>query len=97
MAEFETNTAVKTVSFSKKKYNEYKKYLETELGSELSISCCEKLCEIFSYNPNANTSNPEKAKNRDIWRKNKATELGVSIYRINQGIKNLNNQNSIKQ
>ena len=99
MDQIEPPKAAKTVCFSKKKYNDFKHYLDQKLGSEMSIECCEKLCEIFTYDPEANTSDPEKSKKNDLWRKNKAKELGVSLYRINMGIKNLNlnNQSTVQE
>ena len=91
--------AAKSVGFSKKKFNDYKTQLEVEFGVEISSRCCERLCEIFSYDPEAKTSDPEKSKHHIEWRKKKAKELGINLYQINKGIKklNLNNQSTIQE
>jgi hypothetical protein len=76
-------------SLNKKSYYEFKAYLEEELGNKLSSKICSQFCDIFKYDPDLNTYTEQNKRLHDNWRKKKAEEFGVTLSRINKGIKTL--------
>jgi len=74
---------------SKKKYQEYKSFLEEEYGTKISLAICSKFCEIFEFDPDKKLYDERNKLSHDKWRKKKAEEFGVSLSRVNKGIKSL--------
>jgi len=82
---------IKNTLISKKKYNAFMAFLnkDLDLDTDKSDYISSKFCEIMNFNPNAITYNKINGEHHNKWRKNKATELGVSLRDINKGIKTL--------
>ena len=73
-------------SFTKKKYNEYKKALEQKVtDAELIESILKTLCDTLNFDPTAKVYNEQVAKRNKEWQKKKAEELGISVYEVSGG------------
>jgi D-mannonate dehydratase len=81
---------------TKKRYNDIQTYLKSEkdLTTELIDRICLNICEIFEYDPDATTYTKEKGKQHSEWRRKKAEEFGVSVYKVCKGVKKLQIQKS---
>ena len=75
---------------SKRKYNAFRDIMVTEHGEKEADKICEHLCASINFDPEAKTYTVQKGKDAIKWRHKKSEELGVSIAKINKGIKNLN-------
>lgn len=87
----DTNKPLVLRCLTKKRYTDFKTYLENEkeLSEEIITRICYNLCEIFEYNPTGTTYTKEKGKQHSEWRKKKAEDLGISIRQMCKGVKKL--------
>ena len=79
----------KCSSITKKRYNLIKLFLEEKYDKTLSEDVCNKICEVFKFDPNYVDESKTASKKTMEWRQRKAKELGVSQHQIMKGLKNI--------
>jgi hypothetical protein len=75
-------------SISKKKYKAIRDFVQKEFGEEVADPVCQKICEVFEFDPVIGVSK-EKSQATYAWKKKKAAELGVSLYAVTKGLSHI--------
>lgn len=74
---------------TKKKYNAIKEYAQEKFGQEEAELLCQKICEIFDFDPVIGNYAKEKVQKHQEWRDRRSKELGVPQKELRKGVKNL--------
>jgi hypothetical protein len=74
---------------TKKKYNAIKENVEKEYGKEVADFVCQKICDVFEFDPVVGNYAKEKVQKHQEWREKRSKELGVTQKDLRKGVKNL--------